>query len=193
MEEIKIKLRIVGLYFNKTVAIENKKGLNVKDVMDKYIHENPLSVPGGLEYTRATAYTVPELVITTIKHNFSGDFDFEGDNDEAGTADGPSLGDVKRESGIYTLTEDLEDHFPKDEKGKGRAGLAWQYYVVAPSDEVGKGIVKSKTPVGRKFKRFDDATPDYTLEDGDTIIWRLVAIARHPDEAVKYDKVATAY
>ena len=182
MAEIKITLRIVGLYFNKPVHIENKKGLNVKDVMDKYRAEHPLSQPNGLDYLLTPAYTTEELVLTTIKHNFSGDFDFDASGTTTRPPDGPSLDNVQRKSGIYTLGEDLEDHFPDK-----RVGLAWQYYVVSPT-----GKVKSKTPVSRKFKRFDATPPDYTLENDDTIIWRLVAIAREPDEAMKYETVPYA-
>lgn len=172
MAAIKVKLRIVGLYFNKTVKILDSPTLTVRNVMDEYIRLNPnLALPGGLEYTRYPIGSVD--FVRAISFHHDGVYDFEGNNirnlQPAGP-DGTSLGDNNRLPGIYTLSEDLEDEFTS----RG-VGLVWQYYVVGSN-----GTVKSKTPASRGFKSFG-ATPDYNIADGDTIIWRLVAIAREPN------------
>ncbi|MBC8151547.1 MAG: hypothetical protein H7Z72_01415 [Bacteroidetes bacterium] len=176
---INIKLRIVGLYFNKTVSIEKKDGLTVRDVLDEYISLNPdLSKPGGLEYSRFPR-NIPTGTdfLKTFTYHFEGDYDFNGNNVITEPSDGPSLGNIKRKEGIYTLSEDFEDSFADK-----TVGLIWQYYVVAPETKDGRGVVKSRTPESRKFNAFGDNTnPGYTLEDGDTIIWRLVAIVRAPN------------
>lgn len=179
MAAIKVKLRIVGLYFNKTVKILDSPTLTVRNVMDEYIRLNPnLAVPGGLEYTRYPQINPDGSIgdvdfVRAISYHHDGVFDFDGNNiknlQPAGP-DGTSLGDNPRRAGIYTLSEDLGDQFTSP-----GVGLVWQYYVVGAD-----GVVKSKTPSSRGFKSFG-AIPDYNIEDKDTIIWRLVAIARKPN------------
>ena len=179
MSTINVKLRIVGLYFNETISIEDRVELTVRDVMDEYIRLNPnLSIPGGLEYVR-----YPELpmrdpsrdFVRTISYHFNGNYNFDADRTGVVPPDGNSLGNRPRPAGIYTLSEDLEDYFPNIHK----AGLAWQYYVVSES-----GTVKSRTRVKRDFQSFGEVVTTgfkYNLSQGDTIIWRLVAIAREPN------------
>jgi len=124
MPPINVKLRIVGLYFNETVEVTSSATLSVRDVMDKYIKNNPnLAVVGGLEYERYPIGTSD--FVKTISYHYAGKFDYDGD----GTLvlipdgpDGPTLGKNERPAGIYTLSEDLEDEFPT----KG-VGLFWQF------------------------------------------------------------------
>jgi hypothetical protein len=170
MAFINVKLRIVGLYFNKMVRINDVPNLTVRDVLDEYIRLNPnLAVPDGLEYSR---YPVgPTDSVKTFTHHFSGSYDFNGNNVITTPPDGPTLGNNSRPAGIYTLSEDLEDQFSDT-----KVGLVWQYYVVSPT-----GIVKSRTPSSRGFQLFGITPPSYNLGDGDTIFWRLVAIARAPN------------
>ncbi len=169
---INVRLRIVGLYFNETVTINNKRNLTVRDVLDKYIKENPdLSVPGGLEYIRFPLVRNGEDYVKTFNYHFGGDYNYDGDTPNVTVDNGTTIGNNRRDPGIYSLSEDLEDEFSTP-----NIGLVWQYYVVADN---GDGVVKSKTPPTRGFTPFG-ADPDYDIEDGDVIIWRLVAIARKP-------------
>ncbi len=178
---INVRLRIVGLYFNETVSIEDRPDLTVRDVMDEYIRLHPnLSVPGGLEYVRYPDVAIPLKArdyVRTISYHFNSVYNFNADDSGAVPPDGNSLGNRLRTAGIYTLSEDLEDNFPDINK----VGLAWQYYVVSKG-----GVVKSRTREERDFQAFGELEvpinkPKYDFKDGDTIIWRLVAIAREPN------------
>jgi hypothetical protein len=173
MGEINVRLRIVGLYFNETVTIEDKEELTVRDVLDKYISDHPdLSVPGGLEYVRYPIFSDRQDYVKAFNYHFNGSYNFDADGVSDGRKDGRSLGKSERKAGVYSLSEDLEDEFTTS-----NVGLAWQYYVVSKG-----GSVKSKTPASREFQPFGnrEAALRYRLADEDTIIWRLVVIAREP-------------
>ena len=164
----KINLRIVGLYFNEEVNIPLKKGLTVKDVVDEYIKDKGnSSVVGGLSYT-PNPYTTGSSVIS-FTHNFSGSFNYDG-LPGISLVDGPTLGKRKRKAGVYTLSEETL----KTELAEEKIFLTWQYYVVSKG-----GKVKSKTPSSRKFTRWGNP-PDYKFKDGDSVIWRLVAVYDAP-------------
>lgn len=170
MALINVRVRIVGLYFNQPVSIEDNPNLTVRDVLDEYIRLNPnLAVPGGLEYTRFPIGTTDS--VTTLTYHYGGVYNFDGNNVLTDPPDGPSLGNIDRPAGLYTLSERFEDDFTTL-----GVGLVWQYYVVSAL-----GLVKSRTPASRGFQGFGQTPPMYNLANGDTIIWRLVAIARTPN------------
>ena len=187
MALINVKLRIVGLYFNETVRINDKLGLTVRDVLDKYISEHPdLSVEGGLEYIRFPFPGSNKDFVKTFTYHYGGIYNFDANNrlevapppslPTSAAPDGPTLGKQDRPEGIYTLSEDFEEELAS---GATRSvGLVWQYYV---TDINGKH--KSKTPVSRGFQAFGEipAATNYDLANGDTITWRLVAICREPN------------
>ena len=164
-----INLRIVGLYFNEEVNIPLKKGLTVKDVVDKYIERNnDISIAGGLDYTPPNPYT-PGSSVESFTYNFNGSFNYDG-LPGISLVDGPTLGKRKRKAGVYTLSEETL----KTELAEEKIFLTWQYYVVSKG-----GKVKSKTPSSRKFTRWGNP-PDYKFKDGDSVIWRLVAVYDAP-------------
>ena len=185
MALITVTLRIVGIYFNEPVIIDDAPGpLTVKNVLDEYIRIHPdLSVAGGLEYIRFPFEKDGKDFIKTFNYNYPGIYNYDG-NDTLVVAtdpekptivapDGHSLGKQPRTEGIYTLSEDFEDQF-----NSKKIGLVWQYYIISKD-----GINKSKTPVSRGFKPFGATPPIYLLEDGDVITWRLVGICREPNFA----------
>jgi hypothetical protein len=181
MALVNVNLRIVGLYFNEIVRVDDAPTTTVRTVMDEYIRLHPeIAVPGGLEYGRFPING--RDFVTTLTYHFGGDFNFDANKVVQIPPDGPSLGDQSRPAGIYTLSESLEDQFSDT-----KVGLVWQYYVVSAAGEV-----KSKTPVSRGFSGFGEPLPNLidplggpdipqTFADGDSIIWRLVAIARRPN------------
>jgi len=171
MALINVNLRIVGLYFNETVVVDDAPTTTVRNVLDEYIRLNPeIAKPGGLEYGRFPIGG--RDFVTTLTYHFPGTFNFDGNNVVQIPPDGPSLGDQNRPGGIYTLSESLEDQFSDN-----AVGLVWQYYVVSTTGEV-----KSKTPATRGFSGFGEPLPaGNSLAEGDSIIWRLVAIARRPN------------
>lgn len=183
---MRVKLRIVGLYFNETVTIADRPGLTVRDVLDKYVSEHPdISVVGGLEYIRFPFPRNNKDFVKTFNYHFGGIYNYDANNrlDVApppslptpAAPDGPSLGNQVRTAGIYTLSEDFEDELIS---GATRpVGLVWQYYITDIDQKS-----KSKTPINRGFQAFGEAAT-YDLKDGDTITWRLVAICREPNYA----------
>lgn len=181
MNQINVKLRIVGLYFNENVVVDDAPTTTVRTVLDEYIRLNPnIAVVGGLQYISST-----NGFVNTLTYHFGGTFNFDGNNvlqsppagpPTASFPDGISLGRIPRLEGIYTLSEYMEDLFPDN-----KVGLVWQYYVVSK-----KGKVKSKTPVSRGFSGFGEPLPvvrgvQQVFAEGDTVIWRLVAIVREPN------------
>lgn len=151
----KVTLRIVGLYFNETFEMALDETTNVKNVVDEYI---------GLRHNLRYGLQ-PNGSLASFTYDFNGKYNFNGFLG-TGIGDGPTLNNKNLQAGAYTLAE------AKIEETKTL--LAWQYYVVAKS-----GTVKSKTKVTRRFKFWDQA-PDYRIVDGDTIIWRLIAIYDAP-------------
>ena len=174
--KINIKLRIVGLYFNETIRIENVPTLTVKNIIDKYVKANPLlDTVGGLDYETFTP-TGGDPFISAFIYNFGGSYNFDGDRTSTGAVDGKSLGNIARKAGIYKLAEDFQESFINAETKN--VGLVWQYYVSDINEKV-----KSKTPVSRKFNSFAIAPlpTEWSFAEGDTVTWRLVAIAREPN------------
>lgn len=185
-------MRIVGLYFNETVKINDKPGLTVRDVLDKYVSENPdISVVGGLEYIQFPFLGSNKDFVKTFNYHFGGIYNYDASNrpdvapppslPTSVAPDGPTLGNQGsaegRTVGIYTLSEDFEDELVT---GTPRPiDLVWQYYVTSAG-----GASKSKKRIYRRFQAFGETTagvPNYNLANGDTITWRLVAICREPN------------
>jgi hypothetical protein len=151
----KVTLRIVGLYFNETFEMAINETTNVQKVVDEYI-----------ELKHDLSYGVqPNGSLASFTYDFNGKYNFNGFSG-TGPEDGPTLNNKNLQAGTYTLAEAMIE--------ETKTLLAWQYYVVAKS-----GTVKSKTKASRGFKFWNQA-PDYLITDGDTIIWRLVAIYDAP-------------
>lgn len=161
---MQVTLRIVGLFFNKKVIIPDEATNTVKDVMDAYrgTTRGKTSDPEGLTYAPNDS-TNPNLTIKKISYNFNGRYDFEGDSPATGD-DVRSLAGRDIPPRVYSLSE---------RKLGTKSQLGWQYYVIDRN-----GNNKSKTLQAQGFTSFGDNSPrkTYTIEDGDTIIWRLLAI-----------------
>ena len=168
---INVNLRIVGLYFNETVIINDKTNLTVQEVVDEYIRLHPnLNVAGGLEYSLFQSGS--DSFVTSFTYNYDGIYNFDASSGaKVIPPDGKTLGNITRPAGLYRLSEDLEDQFSDKS-----IGLVWQYYVTTKN-----GKPKSKTPVSRGFQPFGKNFGSYNLANGDIITWRLVAIARSPN------------
>lgn len=173
----KVKLRIVGLYFNSSVTIDDAKiqaGVSVKNVLDTYVALKPVTEAGGLAYAVKQDFgdplSRPYESVLSFTHNFVGRYDFDGNGSTADTVDGPTLSGSDREEGIYKLQEGTI-------AGVTSGVLGWQYYV-----ESFAGVLKSKTVRGasidKGFNYFAEVpeAPEKRIADGDTITWRLVAI-----------------
>jgi hypothetical protein len=152
-----IKIRIVGIYFRKTVNIKKDAPITIKDVMDEYIRTSGgITEPEGLLYTK-DAILNPEpgqgqFSLTGVAYNSS-----KPPATLSGRQPAPP-------AGIYSLFE----NYPPD----APVGLGWQSYVIGRD-----GKNRTATALGEGFKYFD-ATEVF---DGEKIIWRMVGICRRPN------------
>ncbi len=185
-----IHLRIVGLYFNAPVTIDDARiaaGISIKDVIDAYVAAHPLNTPRGLAYTIKLDPSEPGAdpfeTLLSFSHNYDGRYDFFGDGNDMESGDGPTLSGSTREAGVYMLQENT---IP----GVTSGALVWQYYLQG-KDADGGFVPKSKTPVSRGFKSFAAVPEDPArrVADGDTIIWRLVALLFAPSVPGKAPRV----
>lgn len=176
MPMITVRLRFVGLYLNAPVTLDPDAypgGITVKNVMDKYIETHPIDQPGGLSYSvkEDHAQVGSYSSLHSVTHRYIGKFDWDGNGviqEAPAGPDGPTLIGEIRPPGLYKLAEFA---IP----GATRGVVAWQYYVQGAD-----GVLKSATPRNRSITRFDNAPPDYTIENNDTILWRMVAILLEP-------------
>lgn len=171
MALINVTLRIVGLYFNETVTINDKTNLTVQEVVDEYVKLHPnLNVAGGLEYSLFQSGS--DSFIKSFTYNYDGIYNFDASvGPKVIPPDGKTLGNQTRTAGLCKLSEDFEDQFADKS-----LGLVWQYYVANKN-----GKPKSKTPVSRGFQPFGENLGGYNLAKNDIITWRLVGIVRGPN------------
>jgi hypothetical protein len=178
MNLITVKLRFVGLYFNAPVEIDLDAfsgAVTVKNVMDTYIASHPITLEGGLAYSASIDTGNGQAItsLTSVTHNYGGKFDFDANGNPA-SQDGKTLLNELRPAGLYQLTEFVIPATPN-------SIVTWQYYVQDSS-----GNLKSKTPKGpNKITPFDkltaiDGSTTYTIANGDTIVWRMIAILLGP-------------
>jgi len=193
MPDIDVHLRIVGLFFSKTVQINNDRPISIKDVIDKYIKDNDFfypvndpveanrgkAKPNGLAYTASSEGPgLQPHSILSFTHNYDGFYREKGKDDGCGR----TIGGKKRLEGTYRLQELALDPIV----------VAWQSYLIDGTTHKNK----TKTPPGlaigsgtSQFTTFDiPLIGDQAIKGGDTIIWRMVAIARRPN--VVFDTTA---
>jgi hypothetical protein len=169
MAEITVKLRVVGIYFNRLITFDDGgKPVTIETLHNAAMLQYPINRVDGIFFTgsfqRPDGILDPEgNPIRTVSHNYSGKYDFNGNGfNEGSTADrqGETLGGKLRPPGTYELSEQLIEN----------GLLAWQYYV-----KRGETIV-SRTKSSRKF----DSYQGFPLQNGDSVTWRLVSIATKP-------------
>jgi hypothetical protein len=126
-----INLRVVGIYFQKDIAITVTPGVtSIKDVMNQAKLQFP-----SLSYKTSTKAGRETLYEVSYK--------------EVGAA------------GPYTL----RDSDRSKDKSPGQAFQTWQSYIVRAGTSIGLDNVF--VPFSQRF-----------VEDGDNILWRLVAISK---------------
>lgn len=166
-----VTLDIAGFFFDKTVKIP--KGSTVKDLMQAVKDAND-----------------PNDNKTAI-------FDFrEGIGQESGFIDEISIlhrgnsaksrqkGGRVYPDGLYSYADDPVEKKKKRLSPEGKDSgivLAWQYYVYSK-----KSVDKNREGSGikREIVPFSDSKKDYPLEDGDTVVWRLIALSLGPTKGL---------
>jgi hypothetical protein len=163
---MQVTLRIVGLFFNKKVIIPDVTTNTVEDVMEAYINagNSDIAIPGGLSYLDDLRGTLNE-----ISFHYEGTYDFNPNN--ATPPQNQTLQGKTLPAGKRTLRELRVD---------ANVILGWQYYVISK-----RGTNKSKTKQAQGFTPYGVNPPlTYNIVEGDTIVWRLVAINLTEKESV---------
>jgi hypothetical protein len=167
--DINLRLRVVGVYFNRRFKFDDGgKDVTIETLHNEAMSKCPISQRGGIFFTGSFEQpdgSTPATgnPIRTVSHNYSGQYDFNGDGVIKiipDGPDGPTLGNRNRLEGIYELSEQLIEN----------GLLAWQYYVNRG------GTIVSRTPKERKFNPYQD----FILKNNDLVTWRLVSIATSP-------------
>jgi hypothetical protein len=152
MPMISVKLRVVGIYFNRKIEFEVGEKPTIENLLDAAKEQLSLGKPGGFHYE-----TDPDdsNSIGFFAHNFSGLYDFNG-NGKTERGEGETHGGNEPVPGLYML---------KEQEIRG-GYLAWQSYIIRG----GKPAGQTTKPKG--FVYFKDKE----IKDEDVVIWRLVAI-----------------
>jgi hypothetical protein len=164
--DITIRLRVVGVYFNRRFTFDDGGNpVTIETLHNEAMSKYPIIQPGGIFFTGSFEQPDGSTPITgntirTVSHNYPGKYDFNGNGSLGDPVDGPTLGGKNRPAGIYELSEQLIEN----------GLLAWQYYVNRG------GTIVSRTPKERGFNPYQK----FPLEDKDIVTWRLVSIATRP-------------
>lgn len=173
-----VRLRVAGIFFDQEF-------FNETDNVPFPSPESPATEVNLLQILQEARRITKErfgFIVETRKDLAGNDFksmvamsnDLEQDLD-------PSLGKQKRKAGLYVLTETpIQDGV-----------VAWQYYVYRN----GKSVSSAKDKDGNSTQPFSPAAPSdfepplkagftsldqMPIQDGDEIIWRMIAIKREP-------------
>ena len=166
MAKLKVKLRVVGVYFNQYITFDDGGGTATIEMLhNAAMSKCPISRPGEIFFTGS--FEQPSGLdlnkpnpIRTVSHNYPGKFDFNGNGSLKDAVDGNTLGGRSRAPGIYELSEQLIEN----------GLLAWQYYVKRGD------VLASETPSSRGFQSYQT----FPLKNEDEVTWRLVSIATKP-------------
>jgi hypothetical protein len=164
--QLSVKLRVVGVYFNRVIKFDDGGNpATIETLHNAAMSQFPITRQNGIFFTGS--FEQPDgsqepdgNPLRTVSHNYSGKFDFNGNGSLKDAVDGTTLGDRSRAKGIYELSEQLIEN----------GLLAWQYYVMRGGELV------SKTPSSRKFNPYGG----FVLQNNDEVTWRLVSIATKP-------------
>lgn len=166
MAGITIRLRVVGVYFNRSFTFDDGgKDVTIETLHNEAMSKCPITKPGGIFFTGSFKQPDGSIMyngnpIRTVSHNYPGKYDFNGNGSLKDAVDGETLGGKNRPKGIYELSEQIVEN----------GLLAWQYYVNRG------GIIVSTTTKERGFNSYQE----FILKDKDLVTWRLVSIATRP-------------
>ncbi|WP_295526737.1 hypothetical protein [Novosphingobium sp. Chol11] len=164
---MEIFIDIAGMFYRHRVTVGENP--SVFDVMDAVRGQRALHGGGTLQFDIEPSATIenpdgsPMEFISYIEVTYD-------DNSKPVSRQGN--GEII--SGVYAFNDGTKV-FPDKQDGNIRFQLVWQYYVTSKLGVV-KNLGKdgSRKIVGLKSNNL--MPPDITLESGDTIMWRLVAI-----------------
>lgn len=177
MALLNIRLRVVGVFFDKILTLTDVVSPTIKDVLDAAV----VAAAGNFVYTAETRFDSSagkaSLTMKSFEHDLVGPL-------------APTLGGRSRIAGRYVLGETV------DSIGGSTIVRAWQYYVIRAGkavsnavDGLGRYDVSATNPVGPLVPGDPLPTPGFTtfnrqgVDDGDEIIWRNVSIVRTPTPA----------
>ncbi len=178
---MKINLDIAGMYYSRH-AITVPVGSTVKDVMLEAVRLDTTSPNRRLSFTGETSPNGQEYLSSIeIAHLVPA---------ESRQLSGrlyPVGRYVGRDTPVSFVQSSVTGSSPviSADDGSLRSVLAWQYYVydknfVDKNRRAGKSSAKDKASMGRSIIPYNTADEQNALEEGDTIVWRLVVIFIKP-------------
>jgi hypothetical protein len=159
-----IDIRVVGIYMNESVTLNLTSSTTVKDVLQEYAMNNPIGQPRGFQFQDDTPRNPNAPSGALSPTHFS--YHVPNDPNVLNTKGGRTI-----MPGQYSLSEPSNFQNPVFNPFQ-----AFQYYVL--EDVNGGTMNKSR---GGGFDYYNEQTTNYTLKDGDTIVWRQVSIKLQPD------------
>jgi len=169
IKEITVRLRVVGVFYDEMVTVPDEGKVTIRHILDKAqeTSQKTFRYRAELRYTDANKRV---LSLNSFTHKISELDPVRGN---------PSLGNRKREAGIYEIRETV------DPINGNEIVHAWQYYVIRKGKPVSNASQGTgpfdvsparPAPAQAGFLAFDKQG----VEDGDEIVWRNVSIARGP-------------
>ena len=167
----KVTLDIAGFFFDRTVTIP--KGSTVEDLMQAVKKAND---------PKDTSSAIFDFQPGIGKE--SGFIDEISILHRGGSAKSRQKGGRVYPDGLYSYADDPVEMKKKRLSPEGKDSgivLAWQYYVYSK-----KSVDKNRENSGikREIVPFSDSKRDYPLENGDTVVWRLVALSLGPTKGL---------
>lgn len=171
IKKTKVRLRIVGVFYDEMITVEKDGKVTVKDVLDEAEKSSLETFRYRAEERYSKRYAGRVLSLSSFTHKIT-------------TLD-PSLGARKRAAGIYEIRETV------DPINGNEIVHAWQYYVISGGKAVSNASdgkdpfdVSPASPKNSTIspKAVAGFTPFDRQEvvNNDEIVWRNVSIARGP-------------
>ena len=177
---IQVRLRVVGVFYDQMLGLRD--GGSIKDLLDVAVLNTGMTgTLSNFSYTSTVMQRLKNGAPTSFNsllgfaHNLTNQIK-------------PSLGNKERRAGYYKLFESIS--IEKDSV----TVHAWQYYVIR-SENVKSNFwegAASKPDVSPAVPKAGEGTPgftpfdEFTLVDGDEVVWRNVSIVRNPQELPIY-------
>ncbi|MEO1152186.1 MAG: hypothetical protein AAFW83_14530 [Pseudomonadota bacterium] len=154
-----ITVDVTGFYFRKTIPLGTAK--TVKDVMDNIVAATANEFP-CLQYESSTRPGKMKFLRSITAR-------FDEDNPPRSRQSG-----VMKAERVFTYNDEACETM--DVPGGASFALAWQYYVRDVHGRLKNSIGNCEARRIIPFADSDSASGGVTLEEGDVITWRLVAI-----------------
>lgn len=171
-----VKLDIAGMYFGEEILVEITPDTTVKDVMDAAVLQTAGNTGSKPTFSYSDEDVEGKRTVNTIT------VVHRGGSAKSRQAPPGSPNPRTYPNGVYSYSDDsvfIREMGLRALDPNKAFVLAWQYYVY---DETGVDLARMRYGAGSRAVVPFGQTADkgYVLEDGYTVVWRLVAIFVRP-------------